>query len=371
MIEFLIALKKRIILIALIVIAGTGCALYFAMFGTRTYEAKVALLMYSDDNSDPLDAIKSRLGVMASTMLDMPEVLNNITKSNAVADMVVKKLNLENDPEFRDAVPKNLRGNHNAFLESFKLNLKVEILQPRIIVSFTSADPKKAAVIANAYAGTLRDYMLDIKNKSYQFYLMDFDRNKKDLEILEQQVALFEEKNSIVSVDDQLKEQVANYGRLNTQISELEGEAAGLRETVNTSADPLKISQAQSRLAAVSTELSRARSEFGKIQSAAEKMPREKLDYFRLKRDFEKKQAYVLAMEQQVVYLKLKIEQNASKFIILDPAYPPLYPSAPQRKKMAIFGFLGSLAIGIALALFLELYARQLEIYNKKALEKS
>lgn len=367
MIEFLMAVRKRIILIILITAVGTGFALFKAFFSERAYEGKVTLLIYQDESSDIIVGMfKDILWLASGSSYVFSEVLNSIAKSDTLTDGVVRKLNLENDPEFREKLPEKLRGNRNAFVDAFKQGLIVEVLQPRVFLKYTASTPEKAAAIANAYADGLKAFLQEMKNENYKFYLKDFDKNKKELEQIEDQIKKFEEKNKVVALDEQLKQQVENLSQLTTRMGQLEGQAAQFKEIINTSADPLKISQARAQLKSANTEMSEIKTQLDSIQNSAEELPEQKLEYFRLKRDLEKKEMYVAGLERQLIALRLKLEQNLGQFIIIDRAYPPFYPSAPQRRKIVLFGFAGSLFFALFLALFLDLYNRQLEQYLKK-----
>jgi hypothetical protein len=65
----------------------------------------------------------------------------------------------------------------------------------------------------------------------------------------------------------------------------------------------------------------------------------------------------------------LEKQQGGQQFRLIDPASLPLVPSSPKRFKLSLFGVAGGLAIGLLMAILLEM--KDTSFYNEKELQHS
>ena len=65
----------------------------------------------------------------------------------------------------------------------------------------------------------------------------------------------------------------------------------------------------------------------------------------------------------------LEKQQGGQQFRLIDPASFPLVPSSPKRFKLSLFGVAGGLAIGLLLAILLEM--KDTSFYNDKDLQRN
>ncbi len=362
MIEALFAIRRRILLIIVITVLGTGFSVYMALTGTRFYEAKTTLLLYEEDTS-LMSMMKAQLMLGGGGGGNISEVVFSLLKSDTLTRRVLDGMKLRENEDYIKSIPGGALENEETTLSSFKNNLVVEMANPRIVVKYQTVSPELSAQIANGIASEVMDYFRELLGSNYTFMQEKLDQTKEETRVLEDRIRKFEEENEIVVIDVQLSESIKKMAEMNMRLLNLESEAVGLREIIESSSNPAIISMNQANLKAVNKEIAGIRKSLDELESGMKGMPLEKLKYFRMKRDLEIKQTGLLALEEQVAYLGMKVDQDQGKFQILDKAYPPYFPSSPKRKKMVIFSFIASLSLGIFAALGIALYRKQLDEY--------
>jgi uncharacterized protein involved in exopolysaccharide biosynthesis/Mrp family chromosome partitioning ATPase len=181
------ALRARLSLIvrvaALVIAVATVVAL---MLPTRYTSSAVIMLDPRKNTVADISAVLSSLPTDPSSIQNQIQIL----QSRDLAAEVIAKLNLYNDPEFNGALapaglmaklmhPRNWFGSdapapvdpavqRDAIIDAFSTHLWAESigLSTTISVTFASADPDKAALIANTVAQTYVDDLVEAKLKA-------------------------------------------------------------------------------------------------------------------------------------------------------------------------------------------------------------
>ncbi|MFL5236341.1 MAG: GumC family protein [Rhizomicrobium sp.] len=155
--------RHRLILgIAAACIALTACVL---MLLPTLYSASAVVMLEQRRNN-----VADASSVLSSLPTDPTSVQNQIQilTSRDLASLVVDKLGLENDPEFRGTMRfagNNPASRHEEVVSAFLNHLSVENegLSTAISIGFKARSAQKAARIANAVAGTYVQSQLDAK----------------------------------------------------------------------------------------------------------------------------------------------------------------------------------------------------------------
>src|SRR6266513_2968187 len=155
--------RRRVFVVALasVVLAATLASLMMP----KSYRATVSLLVDTRDEQSLSDALRPL--VLPQERMSYLQTQVDILTSPKVARAVAQELRLAETPGALAALGmRGARGGRTGELlvEVLRRNFKAETSQSSVIqASFTCADPRWAAAIANAYAKTYVDTMLELR----------------------------------------------------------------------------------------------------------------------------------------------------------------------------------------------------------------
>jgi exopolysaccharide transport family protein len=186
-VNFLRVVRMRWKLLAATVAAVVALALAFIALTTPLYSATAIVMLDQQKNSvESADAILSGLGSDQATIQNQVQILT----SQELANRVIDKLKLDQDPEFNPATagwaaifgilnPMNWFPKHAdtqaaaqgqdleraSLIARFESRLSIEPigLSTAISITFASSDPQKAALITNAIANAYVEDQLEAK----------------------------------------------------------------------------------------------------------------------------------------------------------------------------------------------------------------
>lgn len=233
--------RRRLPLFGLVAGSVFLAAVLLTLQATPVYTASASVLI------DPrkqavlkLDQVVSQLPTDSSVVDTEARILN----SRALAERVVKRLRLDQDPEFRSggsgkfqAIQASLAGGRPA---GGPTDNTIDAVQSRmwanrvgltyvIDVGFTSPDPKKAARIANAFAEEYINQQLRVKaganDKASGWLKAKLDEMRRQAEAADAEVQLYKINNGLMSSEGYtLAEQEISV--LNQQIAEAQADQA-------------------------------------------------------------------------------------------------------------------------------------------------
>jgi len=173
--------RRRVFFVALgaVVLAATLASLMMS----KSYRATVSLLVDTRDEQSLGDALRPL--VLPQERMSYLQTQVDILTSPKVARAVAQELRLEETPGALAALGmKRGRGERTEELlvEVLRRNFKAETSQSSVIqASFTCADPRWAAAIANAYAQAYVDTMLELRVAPTRKAAAWFDEQLKGL----------------------------------------------------------------------------------------------------------------------------------------------------------------------------------------------
>src|SRR5258708_5092108 len=163
--QFLLALRARIGVFAVVLVATVLAATLASLLLPKSYKAIVSLLVDAKEEQSLSNALRPL--ILPQERLSYLQTQMDIMTSRKVARRVVQELKLEDDPAARAAVatgsesPGSLE---ERLAESLLRRFKGETSQSNVIhASFTAADPRFAARVANAFAKAYVDTMLELR----------------------------------------------------------------------------------------------------------------------------------------------------------------------------------------------------------------
>lgn len=220
--QFLLALRARFGVFAMLLAATVLSATVASVLLPKTYRATTSLLVdakneQSLSNVLPLILPQERLSYLQTQM--------DIITSKRVARRVVQDLKLAASPSTRAAFEK--AGGHGSIedwlSEGLLTKLKVETSQSSIIqVTFSSADSRQSAEVANAFAKAYIDTMLELRveptRQAAEWYDEQLKTLRVNLEDAQAKLTNYLQREGIVSADERLDVDSTRLGALSDQV---------------------------------------------------------------------------------------------------------------------------------------------------------
>src|SRR5712692_10767055 len=223
--QFLLALRARFGVFGLALAATVLAAAVTSLLLPKSYKATVSLLVDAKDEQSlsnvlrPLIAPQERLSYLQTQM--------DIITSKKVARKVVQDLKLAESPSTKAAFEEETGGEGSIedwLIESLLKKLKVETSQSNVIqVSFSAADPRRSAAIANAFAKAYVNTMLELRVEPTREAAAWFDEQLKslraNLEDAQAKLTDYHRQHGIVSDDERVDVDNTRLGVLSEQVA--------------------------------------------------------------------------------------------------------------------------------------------------------
>lgn len=220
-VQFLAILRARYKM-ALGVFAGVvALALVLSLVWPKSYTAAASVVIDSS-KPDPLAAVLYAGGVNPSLVATQIDVI----QSDRVAFKVVRNLKLNENPQIREQWQSatNGEGSIEQWLNVlFQKNLDVKPSRESnvVTVSYKAADPKFAAVLANAFVQAYLETNVEMRVEPARLYSSFFDQRAKEardvLEKAQSKLSDFQKEKGIIATDERLDVENARLGELSSQ----------------------------------------------------------------------------------------------------------------------------------------------------------
>ena len=216
---------------------------------------------------------------------------------------------------------------------------------PIINLTFTGTDPKRTSVILNSiadnYVAQNRERDVQVASSGLAFISEELPRLKETLQDAENKLNAYRQQSGSLDIPLESKGALESLTGIETQITLLKTEEAGLAELYTPEHPSYK---------AVLDKLAILERAKNKINQQIAELPNTQQEVIRLTRDVETNQAtYVqlLSKQQELNIMKASAQGNVR---IVDYAYVPENPVAPRK---AVITLLSALAAGSLTALWL------------------
>ena len=418
--QFLLILRARFKLAALIALAAILAALAVSLIMTKKYQAQTSMLV-DVRTPDPVAGMVMPGLVAPSYMATQVDIIGG----DWVAQRVVKMLKLDQDPKARAQWLKdtNGRGTLESWLaESLQKGLQVQPARESnvINISYKGSDPEAVAATVNAFAQAYLDVNLALKTEPARVYAQWFDEQTKasrlKLEEAQARLSDYQQKAGIVSSDERVDYETAKLAQISTQLTAVQGETTDSQSKRNARGDTVAeimqsplinglkadVARLQAKVQENSVNLGvnhpmrqRAEAELASLkrQLAAESgritasidtayrvgkdrerelqaavnaqrtrvlmlnKQRDELNVYR--RDVESAQRNFETVSQSAAQTRLQSLSNQTNVVRLNTATAPVTPSSPRVLNNVLIAAFGGTLLGVAFVLMLELANRR------------
>ncbi len=420
--QFRLILRARWLVIVLTFVGVVGTTLVLSFLMPKKYTASAALLV-DVKAPDPLyGALMPGMiapGYMA-TQID-------IIQSDRVARRVVRMLKIDENASARDQWQEETQGKgsieaYYADLLSKQLVVKPSRESNVINITYKSAEPQFAAVIANAFAQAYIDTNVELRADPAKQYAGWFDARTKglreQLETAQGKLSKFQRDNGIINADERLDVENARLQELSSQLVAMQalrtesssrqaqvgntevlpevlqsGLVQSLKADVARQDAKLKdlssqygpnhpqvlraVAEGQSLRTKLEAEVIRVAGGVGtnsrvniqreaEIRSSLEAQKKKVLaikqqrdEISVLQREVENAQKAYDLTSQRLVQTNLESQTQQTNIVVLNPAVEPIEPSFPKPLLNTLLSIFVGTLLGVGLALLLELFNRR------------
>lgn len=228
--QFLLALRARFRVFALVLAATVAAAVAASLLLPKSYQATASLLVDAKDQQSLSNALRPL--VLPQERLSYLQTQMDIINSRKVGRKAVRDLGLARDASMQAAFARVDHGTSSIedwLVDRLHRNLKVETSQSNVIqVGFSSADPRFAASVANAFAKAYADTMLELRIEPTREAATWFDEQLKSLRAnLEQSQARltdYQRRKGIVATDEHSDLDSARLSQLSSELVNAQGQ---------------------------------------------------------------------------------------------------------------------------------------------------
>jgi succinoglycan biosynthesis transport protein ExoP len=245
--QFLLALRARFGVFFMVFAATVLAAAAVSLLLPKSYKATASLLVNPNKDEQSLSNVLHPL-VLPQERLSYMQTQMDIITSEKVARKVVQDLKLAESPLTRAAFEKETEGKGSIedwLAETLLKKLKVETSRSDVIqVSFSSADPRLSALVANAFAKAYTDTMLELRVEPTREAAAWFEEQLKglraNLEDTQARLTDYQRKQGIISADERYDVENARLGELSSQLVKAQEQAFDLETRERQARDFLK-----------------------------------------------------------------------------------------------------------------------------------
>ena len=377
--QFLRALRARrrvfVVALAAVMLAATLASLVMS----KSYRATVALLVDAKDEQSLSDALRPL--VLPQERVSYLQTQVDILTSPKVAREVVQELRLTENPAALAALGVQRgtdRRDEDRLVEALLHHFKAETTQSSVIqASFTCADARLAAMIANAFANAYVNTMLELRvaptRKAAAWFEEQLKGLRANLEEAQSKLAAqskLDAQAKLAQNPDRLPEVMDNAFIQQLKADVLHGEAK-LQELatqygVNHPAYRRQASENQSLRARLQAEMRRvlagAASSVGAGSANHGSHPRDlrtqPLEQVLTRNVESAERAYDTAMQRYVVS-QVESRVSQTNVAVLNPAVPPLASYRPNIALNLALSLISGIAFGGILVVLLEMQDRR------------
>lgn len=221
---FLSTLRARFPLLALVLATTIFAAAAASVLLPKTYKATVSLVVDAKDEQSLRGALQPLLEPRERTSYMQTQL--DIITSEKVARKVVRALKLAESPQSRADFEEQARGEGSIeewLVEGLLRRLKVETSQSNVIhVSFSSADPRHSAAVANAFAQAYVETVLELRveptRQAAAWFNEQLQSLRGALEEAQAKLTDYHRQKGIISADERLDVENARLGELSAQL---------------------------------------------------------------------------------------------------------------------------------------------------------
>jgi len=365
---------RHYLLVFVLPIVVSVLAVVYALSLPPFFKAKASIFVHSKSGGGGLSSILGSLpfggGLSGIGGGGSAEYLMTYLKSEVLVKEIIGRLNIATEPVIVGENPKEFKWD-----DMFKtMSQIVDCSKDKDGLITISAETKSAtfsAQIVEAYLDVLNKFSKGPGKQKRLFIESQLAKISRELEDAEQRFKAFQDKNKLVSIDQESKGII-------DQLIKLESERVGSDITLKMQQGLLKASGNLPELVKIESQKvsEEARQEalikaIAEIEKKLAEVPSLSLDFSHLTRELGVKTKVFGTLTEQLEMAKIAEAEEGSQFEIIDHARVPDRKSKPSRAVIVIMAVMVAGVIGIFLAFFKEFLDKALLINNSNKFRSS
>jgi len=262
--QLLSILKARWISAIVVALLTIGATVAASLLMPKSYTATASVVL---DIRSPDPIVGMPMNGLASPSYMATQV--DILTSERVAQRVVQKLRLTENPEMRKRWNEDTggKGNFEAWIADIfqkKLDVKPSRESNVIHVSYTNPDPRFASALANTFVQAYIETSIGLRASPAKQYNEFFDARGKELrdavEAAQERLTTFQKANGLTGADERFDIETQRLNELNTQLVTLQAiaaESSSRSAQVRTSGDQMQEVLTNSLVSSLRADLTR------------------------------------------------------------------------------------------------------------------
>lgn len=273
--QFLLILRARLKLAVILLLLTISVVTIVSLLLPKRYTASTSIVF--DLKSDPI------LGVVLPAVASPGYVTTqtDIIQSDRVAGRVVKLLRFEQSPTAVDTWKQETESKIS--LESYYgtllqkgLSIKPTRGSNVLNITYTGAEPKFTAAVANAFAQAYIETNIELRVDPARQYAAWFDERLKtlrdNLEQAQARLSAYQQEKGIVATDERVDQETARLSALTTQLASTQAERADMSSRQKNTGSELSPDVMQSAVVqGIKAELAKAEARLSEISSTVGK----------------------------------------------------------------------------------------------------
>lgn len=237
--QFIAILRARWVLVCAILATSVVVTIVISLMLPKQYTSTASVVV--DPKPDPVAS--ALYGGMMNPAFMATQV--DVIQSDRVAARVVRSLKFTDNPQILEQWRAETGGQGSVegwLVEAFQKNLDVKPSRESnvIAISYRAADPKFAAVLANAFVQAYAEIVLELKVDPARQYSSYFDTRVKaareDLESAQSKVSAFQKAKSIIATDERFDVENQRLSDLSAQLVTVQAQATDSSSRQNVAA---------------------------------------------------------------------------------------------------------------------------------------
>lgn len=225
--QFLLILRARYRILLYTLLATVSTTLVVSLLLPKQYAATATVLV-DVKSPDPVGGVVLPAQMLPGYMATQIDIIN----SQKVTLKVVRMLRMAENPTAIEQWQEATEGQGSIevwLAEALQKKLDVKPARESNVVqiNYTAADPKFAAVVANAFAQAYIDTNLELKVEPARQYAAWFDERTRQLrdayEQAQAKLSAYQREHGIVAADERLDVENARLAELSTQLVAIQG----------------------------------------------------------------------------------------------------------------------------------------------------
>jgi len=366
-VEFLtVTIKYRWFLFWFVFII-TASALTYALLAPKWYKASASVL--PAENTDFLSAFSglSALAKNFSPSKGLAALTGNsefdrylvILKSSTMVDDVIKKFDLRKEYDFEVK-------DYDKVVKAFLSNLELEVQdEGNLTVSIYDKSPNRAAKMVNYMVDKLNEIntTLSVSNAkaNREFIEKRYLQNVADINNLENDMKLFQEKYGVIAVPEQIESTIKSMSEIFSEQAKKDIALNVLRRSYGNESPITQ--KAAIEVEEINKKINSLIGSGNSINGSNLLIPFKQAPalgnkYLKIYRDIEIQ--YKILEFVQPLYEQAKVEEvrNSPSVLVLDKAYPPIKKAKPKGSLYALAAFVSSTIVGYFIIFTLVLFQK-------------